>query len=308
VARLAPLTSVELVASVAAIHADRGDPTFPGRAKSQAALRELHQVLMRAAASTSGPPLRALEAARALVAELGVESVDAMLPRPRTVFRLLGSGALDAAWEVLKDNATGVVDEPFHASTATGSARTSWRLPLLTLIEPPTVYADLPGFRDPRYGAPDDCYDITETVRVKHRLDEVFTNGATLTFGGWAALDALVTGPQEVVRLVASSGGAEIIAVGRRLRRPDLSRGDDPPGRRAWAGWSATLDLGDPRLVPGTWDLSLELDHHGISRRAPIGAALSELAGAATRARITLGPRTFRWDSGRRQLRLVVGG
>ena len=70
------------------------------------------------------------------------------------MFRLLRDDALDAAWEVLIDNATGVVDEAYDASTATGAARTSPRLPLLTRIEAGTVFAELPGFRDPRYAAP----------------------------------------------------------------------------------------------------------------------------------------------------------
>jgi hypothetical protein len=306
VALLTPLTVAELDESIAAL-VSLGVSAGGSRADGQAQLRELHQLLMRATPLTEAAPAPSLAAATALLERFDPALSDAMTPRPRTVFRLLRHGLLDAAWEVLIDNATGVVNEPFNASTATGAARTAWRLPLLTRIEPPLVFADMPGFRDPRYGAPDECYDITRSIRLRHQLDEIVVEGATVSFGGWAALDALTTAADEQVRLVATHSDVEVATACRRLRRPDLVAGtDDALERRAWAGWSTSIDLADPRLVAGAWALSLEVEHCGISRRAPIGAATSDLARAAARTLIQLGARTAQWHIGERQWKLVV--
>jgi hypothetical protein len=306
VALLTPLTLAELDESIAALLALPVSPDLV-RADSQAQLRELHQLLIRATPLTEAAPEPSLVAAKALLERFDPASCDAMPPRPRTVFRLLRHGVLDAAWEVLIDNATGVVNEPFNASTATGAARTAWRLPLLTRIEPPLVFADMPGFRDPRYGAPDECYDITRIIRLRQQLDELVVEGATVSLGGWAALDALTTHADEQVRLVATNGDAEVVRACRRLRRPDLVTGsDDAFARRAWAGWSSRIDLADPQWVAGTWALSLEVEHLGISRRAPIGAVTSDLARAAARPPIRLGTRTVQWLTAQRQWQLVV--
>jgi hypothetical protein len=298
-AKLAPLSAGELDHELGALRPSVG-----------ADLRDLHALLMRATPLLNEPPSATLVEAGDLVAALPGEVVDGLPPRPRTVFRLLLAGAVDAAWAVLIDNATGVVAEPLNASTSSGATRKAWRLPLLTRIEPPRVFADLPGFRDPRFGAPDDCYDITAGVRLRHHLDEVRIEGGIATFGGWAALDPLVTGPSEGVRLIASNGDVEVAALGCRLRRADLVTGKaDATERRTWAGWSTRLDLADPRLVVGAWTLSLEVDHDGVSRRVPLGTSAGELARAATSNVTRVGARSVRWKtSGSRWGLVVVAG
>lgn len=302
-APLAPLTLAELDAAVAQLRAEPVDSAEQCRAQ----LRGLHEVLLRATPLTADPPELILAAVADLVGGLSSESIDAMAPRPRTVFRLLRAGAPVAAWQVLIDNATGVVEESFHASTATGAARTAWRLPLLTRLEPPRVFADLPGFRDPRYDAPEDCYDITPVVRLRHELDEVVVAGSVVTFGGWCTSDPLRSGPEEAVRLLVTSDGSELTIDGRRLRRPDLWSNTGPvAARNVWAGWSATWDLADPRLGPGSWALTLRLDHAGIERSAALGSRITDLARVATRPPIRIGPRTLRWKTGGRRWHLVV--
>lgn len=295
-AKLAPLSAGELDRELAAL-----------RPSVSADLRDLHALLMRATPLVDEPPRASLAAAAGLVAELPSEVLAGLAPRPRTVFRLLLAGAVDAAWVVLIDNATGVVEEPFAGSTSSGATRKAWRLPLLTRIEPPKVFADLPGFRDPRFSAPEDCYDITAGVRLRHQLDEISIVGDIATLGGWAVLDPLVTGPEEQVRLIAGNGDAKVAATGRRLRRADLVAGkSESAARRAWAGWSARLDLADPRLVEGSWDLSLEVDHDGVSRLVPLGANASDLARAGAYAVTRVGSRSVRWKTSDRKWRLVV--
>jgi hypothetical protein len=262
---------------------------------------------MRATPTTMSPPVATLEAVAAYVGALPERLPDALAPRPRTLYRLLSAGAMAAAWEVAADNAVGVVEAPFHASTATGSPRASSRLPLLTRVEPPTVFAELPGFRDPRFNAPDDCYDITTTIGLKHHLDELQIDEATATFGGWAALDVLATDPTEQVRLVLSGAGTDIATAGRRVRRPDLVAGKgEALRRRAWAGWSVRVELGDPRLAAGSWALSLEVEQRGICRRVKLGREVSPLARAAADVVIRAGARTLRWEVADRQWMLIV--
>jgi hypothetical protein len=201
----------------------------------------------------------------------------------------------------------GVVENVFDASTATGQPRSAGRLPLVTRIEPPSVFAELPGFRDPRFGVPDHCYDISGVIRLKHQLDEVHLAGSTMTLGGWAALDVLATSPDEDVRLILTDGGTEIARPGRRVRRADLVSGrGEALARRAWAGWSASVDLDDPPLASGSWELAVEIDHHGFVARAALGRGSSRLAVAAAGADGRLGSRSVRWDATRSPWRLLV--
>jgi hypothetical protein len=307
VALLEPMAVEELTPSLRTLRRGIGEAADGSRAQQQAMLREVHELLMRATPMSTQPPLSSLTIASEVLDAFPVEVADSMAPRPRTVFRLLRAGALDATWDVLIDNATGVVAEPVHTATSSGALRTAWRLPLLTRIEAPTVYADLPGFRDPRYAAADDCYDITDRVRLRHGVDEISFDGTAVTIGGWAVLEALVTSPNEQVRLVARNSEAEIATAGVRLRRPDLlGQTADALQRRAWAGWSAHVDLGDPRWVAGSWALSLELDHEGVSRQVAVGETAGELALAATRSTTQVGSRTLSWETKSRPWRLVL--
>jgi hypothetical protein len=307
VASQAPISITEAETSIVALRAQLTDGAAPARAEMTRVLRELHQLLMRAAAATADPPLPCLEQARLVVEAVSADVTDAMSARPRTVFRLLRAGSLDAAWQVEVESATGVVADPFDASTATGASRTSWRLPLLTRIEAGTVYAELPGFRDPRYDADDRCYDITDTIALQVHLDQVEVGGTTVLLGGWAALDVLAAGVGESVAVVVSRDPAELLVPAARVRRADLVSGrGEALTRRAFAGWSASLDLTDPRLDVGTWDLSVEIDHEGVRRRAPLGHSVSDLARAAATESMRAGRRTARWDISGPLWRLVV--
>jgi hypothetical protein len=308
VATLVAVTVAELQLAIADIQAGLRSEPPPDQTATLRALRALHDVLMRATADAVDPPVTCLDAAASLAADLPDELTDSLGPRQRTVYRLLRAEKWTAAWQVLADNAVGVVEQVFDASTATGQPRSAERLPLLTRIEPPVVFAELPGFRDPRYDAPDACYDISESVRLKHQLDEIDVTGSVMTLGGWAAFDLLTTDAREVVRLVLSQGDDMVTVVGRRLRRADLVSGrGEALRRRAWAGWAAGIDVADPRLRPGSWALSIELEHDGLIARASLGPKTSELAAAAAAARLTVGSHVVTWDTDHRRWRLVIG-
>jgi hypothetical protein len=297
----------ELSEAIARVGASLATEPLPERADSLKLLRSLHESLMRATRGVAETPGAELRAAADAVAPIAHETVDALAPRQRTVYRLLRTGAVMAAWEVLIDNGTGVVEEGYDASTATGAARTSPRLPLLTRIEAGTVYAELPGFRDPRYAVPDDCYDITPSVRLKCQLEELVTSGTQLTVAGWAAFDVLTAGEREKVVVVVTSGDREIVWPARRVRRADLVSGrGEALTRRAWAGFSAAIDLGAAELSAGEWALWVELDHDGVVVRQPLGRDAAELAAVAARASIRAGPRAIRWETNKKQWALVV--
>jgi hypothetical protein len=273
-------------------------------------LRDLHLLLTRATPLATDPPRSSLATAARLAAALPSSAADSLPPRPRTVFRLLRAGALDAAWAVLIDNASGVVEEPARASTSSGSPRATWRLPLLTKVEAPQVFADLPGFRDPRYDAPDDCYDITGRLSLHHGLDGLEIADSVIRVGGWASIDPLPTGPHEQIRLVVSNDDDELSINGRRIRRPDLvAGGGQPAQRQAWAGWVVELDPASDRLQPGESSLAIELEHDGVVRRSSVGGdagEVSKLARAAASGVMTIGPRAIRWRPDRAGWRLVI--
>jgi hypothetical protein len=303
VATLEPLTVAELNAALvdwrAALTA--GDPD--GLPSRKVELRELHDLLLRATPSSSRPPAAVAAVAAEVVARVPVRLVDSLAPRPRVAIRLLRAGAVDAAWAVLTDNAAGIVDDHFHRSTATGSARSSGRRPLRALVEAPRVFARLSGFRDPRFAAPDDCYDISDALNLRHQLDEIEIDPAgRVTMGGWACLDIVTAGPAEDPRLVLVNDGSEIVAAGVRLRRADLVSGQgEGLLRRAWAGWSVSFEAG-----VGAWELWLELDHDGVVRRVPIGAEVSDIARAAARGTTQVPEHSLSWDTSGTPWRLMI--
>jgi hypothetical protein len=307
VASLTPLDITECAEAIAIVGATLAAEPALERSDLLKLLRSLHESLMRATRAVAEAPRGELHAAADAVASVEPQIVDALAPRPRTVYRLLRSGALDAAWEVLGDNGTGVVDEGYAASTATGAARTSPRLPLLTRIEAGTVYAELPGFRDPRYAAPDDCYDITSTVGLKCQVDELSADGGRLTIAGWAALDVLTATADERVAVVLTAGDRALAWPARRRRRADLVSGrGDALTRRAWAGFSAVINLDAAGISAGEWALWVEVEHEGIVVCQRLGRDATELAIAATRASIRIGSMTIRWDTSEKHWTLVV--
>lgn len=303
----APISVADAEASIVALRDALVDGASLDRSATLRTLRELHMTLLRATPSSPAAPENLLRLAQTAIDGVPEDRTDALAPRLRTALRLLRVGSLPAAWEVLAENATGVVTDEFDVSTATGAARTSWRLPLLTRIDAGTVYAELPGFRDPRYDAPDGCYDITDTIGVKHHLDEIDAVGGAIRLGGWVALDVLAANPAERVAVIAASRAEELAVAARRVRRADLVTGSgEGLTRRVWAGWSACLDLADPQFRPGAWELSLQIDHDGVVRRVRVGRNASDLARAATAAPMRIGKRTVRWETGDRQWRLVI--
>jgi hypothetical protein len=223
-------------------------------------------------------PAELLVRAAAIVEQAEVDVVESLSPRPRVVMRLLRAEATAAAWLVLIDNATGVVRRDFHASTSSGADRTEWPLPLITTVEPPSIYAELPAFRDPRFELADDLFEIGSAIRLRCHVDEVAA-GRHPTISGWAALDHVTTDAEEEVAVVAAQDGREVRWRGTRVRRADLVGGNrETIRRRAWAGWAVECRPEELEQPAGRWSLSVEVTHRGLVRRSRIGKSVGELA------------------------------
>jgi hypothetical protein len=241
-------------------------------------LLSLHDLLRSVTATTDDEPHGLMRHAAELLVDADADLIESLAPRPRVVMRLLRADALAAAWLVLMDNATGSVRRDFRASTSSGADRTEWALPLLTTVEPPHVYAELPAFRDPRYALPDELFEIGGAIKLRCHVDEVAA-GRRPIISGWAALDHVTTQADEVVALVAAQDGHEVRWQGTRVRRADLVGGNrETIRRRAWAGWSVECRIEDLAARTGRWSLSVEVTHRGLTRRARIGKSVGELA------------------------------
>lgn len=270
-------------------------PTLPADAAA-GRLREVHDQLVLATADHDAPPRELLASVAEQLTDDGGKS---LRPRERVAIRLLRAGAIDAAWAVLQDNGVGVTTEELRANTSAGAPRTAWRLPLSTCIEPPSVFAWLPGFRDPRFDAPDDAYDITDLVTAAVRLDEMWWDGPRLVLAGTAYLRHLPADPTDEVSVVLRHpDGAEFVVPGERLRRPDLVAGGiDTVSRRAWTGWAARVDARELR-PSGRWKPSVRVAAHGLEQEARLAPArgLAVPAASASRARTRAATTRFAED------------
>lgn len=231
---------------------------------------DVHELLMRATADHDDPPPQLLND---VTHRLRDQDLAGLQPRPLVALRLLAAGEIDAAWAVLQDNAVGNIDEDFHANTSAGARRTAWRLPLQTCVDPPSVFAWLPGFRDPRYDAPESAYDITDLVTVRARLDELRWDGDVLELAGSAYLRHLPASSDDVVEveLVHADGGPPVVIGAQRVRRPDLVRGTgEQLTRLVWAGWSARIPMRELSRA-GLWKPSLRVGADGFVRTHRLG-------------------------------------
>lgn len=274
-AELSPLSTADAMARL-----DELAPSLE-HGFDKTAVLTLHDVLRAVTGTVEEAPGELLERASSIAGTADEDVVEALAPRPRIVMRLLRAKQPAAAWLVLIDNATGAVRRDFRASTSSGAERADWSLPLLTRVEPPDIYAELPAFRDPRFAVPDELFEIGSAVKLRCHVDEVAV-GRCPVVSGWAALDHVVTDANEQIALVASHDDREVRWSGVRVRRPDLVGGNrETIRRRAWAGWSVECRLEDLVEPHGRWALSIEVTHRGLVRRARVGKSVGELASCA---------------------------
>ncbi|MEV6810364.1 glycosyltransferase family 2 protein [Streptomyces sp. NPDC051132] len=159
-------------------------------------------------------------------------------------------------------------------------ARTKVATPLL--IEDGRALARYPFLRDPERAVPDECYDVTAQLGVRHRVTRAELDGGTLHLAGHAYLHRVETrevGTELVLRERDSKTEYRLPVT--HTPTPGLGA-DQDEGRYAYdlAGFEAAVDLttaadGKP-LADGLWDISLAVGAQGLRKEVRIGSKRAE--------------------------------
>lgn len=145
--------------------------------------------------------------------------------------------------------------------------------PFATSIRRGRVFVWLPGFGDPRVGAREDIYDISDRIVLRCAVDEVRWADGKCLIGGFAHLSHLVAEPEDEVVLVLrrSDGTAERLGA-RRVRRPDrVVDGGANLTRLAWSGFCA--EIADEILRDATLALEAQVSRSGVVRSGRLVAS-----------------------------------
>ncbi|MGK5545328.1 glycosyltransferase family 2 protein [Streptomyces sp. URMC 127] len=154
-------------------------------------------------------------------------------------------------------------------------------------VEDGRAYALYPYFRDSTLSIPDDCYDITAELPVRHRVEAAGINATGLRLAGHARIHRIST-RDVTTELVLRKRGSD---TERRLpvhHTPTPGLGADEDGGRydyGTAGFDVTVGLAS--LTPGIWDLSLAVGAQGIVKEARLGSSRAESVTTATTTLVT---------------------
>ncbi|MFJ8635864.1 glycosyltransferase [Streptomyces sp. NPDC093568] len=145
------------------------------------------------------------------------------------------------------------------------------------LVDGGRALARYPFLRDPARAIPDDCYDVTAQLGVRHHVTRADLRGTVLHLAGHGYLHRV--GTEDVTTsLVLRERDSK-----REFRLPVLhtptprAGAEEDEGRFTYdrAGFEATVDIttaadGGP-LGDGLWDISLAIGAQGITREVRIG-------------------------------------
>ncbi|MER5429799.1 glycosyltransferase family A protein [Streptomyces sp. NPDC002588] len=156
------------------------------------------------------------------------------------------------------------------------------------LVDHGRALARYPFLRDPARAVPDECYDVTAQLGVRHHVSRAEMLGTTLHLAGHGYLHRVAT--EDVTTglvLRERDSGTEFRLPVTHTASPGAGAGEDE-GRFRYdeAGFEATVDIttaadGGP-LDDGLWDISLAIGAQGITREVRIGSnRASDVSGAA---------------------------
>ncbi|MFE6625269.1 glycosyltransferase [Streptomyces sp. NPDC057740] len=146
------------------------------------------------------------------------------------------------------------------------------------LVDAGRALARYPFLRDPARAIPDDCYDVTAQLGVRHRVTRADLRGSVLHLAGHGYLHRVETRDvsTELVLRERDSKVEYRLPV-THTATPDAGA-DEDAGSFTYdrAGFEATVDIttaadGDP-LGDGLWDISLAIGAQGITREVRIGS------------------------------------
>lgn len=165
-----------------------------------------------------------------------------------------------------------------------------------TRISGDRAYAELPYFRDPTVGLPDEVYEITGEITVRHRLDEVLRDGSVVTLRGHGFLDRVDTlDVRTAVVLRERDSLIEYEQPVQPIPRPRLTEEfGEQVFNYAAGGFEAVCDLAtaaDGRPLPeGLWDVWLSVRTRGLRKDVRIGAKHADTLVTAPDARFVTAP------------------
>ncbi|MFD9305829.1 glycosyltransferase family 2 protein [Streptomyces sp. NPDC060048] len=157
------------------------------------------------------------------------------------------------------------------------------------IVDNGRVYRLFPLFRDPAVGLPDALFEITDTLKVVHRLDSLaWTKGNRMRVTGRGYITSLGAGRMgtELALRQRETGVEYLVPV---TACPWTDAAGDPTGPTGFevetdpasvdgapllSGFEAEVDFasmdGGP-ILPGTWDLFLNVRTDGVMRPARLG-------------------------------------
>ncbi|GHF42996.1 glycosyltransferase family 2 protein [Streptomyces morookaense] len=138
------------------------------------------------------------------------------------------------------------------------------------LVEDGHAYARYPYFRDSTLNIPDDCYDITSELRVRHEV-----TSAALGLGGLR-----LTGHASVDRIPAAGTTAVLI-----LRRRGTGDERRFPVHGTDGAFDVTVD--GASLPAGLWDPVLAVNAAGITKEARLGSRRADSVTTRTTTVVT---------------------
>jgi hypothetical protein len=249
-------------------------------------LRNAHDAVRRAAVDVDATPVDELHAlADAVRASIPDPVEDALPPRIRVFVRLLRLGAVEPAWTLAADNASGFVQASSAVSTWAGPGHARTQLPLPVLIDDRAIFAWLPGLRDPRWSVPDAVYDIGADVESRARLDSGRFRADRLELAGSAWLTLLSARRDDTVELVLIDGDERVRVSARRARTPERVADSGPAlTALAWVGFTAEVDLAALPNRMANWRVRIEVAQDGVRRGGPLGLHRGPLARPALMA------------------------
>ncbi|MFJ5550113.1 glycosyltransferase family 2 protein [Streptomyces sp. NPDC093225] len=162
------------------------------------------------------------------------------------------------------------------------------------LIEGGRVYRVYPFFRDQDVRVPDEMYEITRTLKAKHRLNKVWWAGSVLRLSGHGYIEQLPTkAPNSKVILRERRTGAEYRFRVFTTPSPKL-RAASPRVERGAAGFEARLDLaaadGYRPIAGGLWDLFLAVSFQGVVKEVRLGAVRADAVQDRTAQGVVVAP------------------
>lgn len=146
------------------------------------------------------------------------------------------------------------------------------------LVENGRIYARYPFFRDPEHVVPDECYDITDAIGVRHHVSRAELVGSTLHLAGHGYLHRVET-RDVTTELVLRERDTKVEYRLPVRHTETLGLGsDEDEGVYVYgnAGFEAAIDIdtaadGKP-LADGLWDISLAIGAQSAVREVRIGS------------------------------------